>query len=222
MKANDDLLTRDQAAKMLGKNDKYLTNEQQKANRIPYIKKGNKVFYKKEDIIKFSNRTDNRVNPIKENIDSPKDDLPPTVDLSRMLFPKDPFKNVPKERTIVVEGGYLKEGTIKMDKVEEEHFIPAVKTYSLPNQGIESFKVSNKISKDKLTEGIRPHVTALHVSNQKMKDEINDLKAFISDLREYMKANAEEMTNLKLMIMDMQIDNKIENDKGWVIRLCKN
>lgn len=252
MKPNNDLLTRQEAATLLGKPVKYLTNDQQKGKRVPFIRKGRMVFYKKEDIVKFSQRDDNRISPLQNDIEPAIDQLPPTVDLSRALFPQEQSKDTSKDKVIMVEGGYLKDGVIKMTKPEDSESIapkaspdtknlsypipnfipnksapeiknsPPINKYPRHNQGIESFKVSNRLSKDKLTEGIRPHISALHASNQKMKDDIIDLKACIGEIKEHMAITIDQLFRIQNIILDTQVESEKENDKGWVIRLCKS
>lgn len=216
-----------EAAKILGKPVKYLANDRQKYQKIPCIKEGRFLLYKKSDI-----------ESLRENLEAKSEkklgtlhpilkekSLPETVNLS--LETKPTAKK--ESKVIYVEGGYLKDGVITLGSPvpsPEAQPLPSssvpkatlhLKKVSLPNQGIESFKVA-KIPKDNLANAIRPHISALHVANHKLKEEMAYLHHVVEQLRNESKESAARIYKLEQALENM----KAENAKGWVIRLCKD
>lgn len=221
----------EEAAKILDKTVKYLSNDRQKYNKIPYIRDGKYVLYHKDDIETVRQKLETkRAKKLGIISELPKEEaLAPTVNLSFDSAPEDK-----KERKVIyVEGGYLKDGVIKLGTPDPSPAVPPLpsssiprgslhlKTVSLPNQGIESFKVK-KIPKDNLANAIRPHISALHAANHKMKEEIAYLHHMMEQLKNESKESSARAYKLAQYFEEAFENMKAENNKGWVLRLCKD
>jgi plasmid rolling circle replication initiator protein Rep len=91
-------ITEKEAAKLLGKHERWLQNDRYEANKgeklkIPFIKRDKRVFYKKEDILKFKGKVN--------SVTSKK--LKPSNLQSNRSVPEDKIHTIIRETNVKVE-----------------------------------------------------------------------------------------------------------------------
>lgn len=196
-----DYITSAEAASILGRDHKFLSNDRYKTKRIPFIKSGKSILYKKEDVVAY-----------KEVLDKISRRKPKTIKEIKIF--KKSSKGIKKEPTAIFHGkkgkathvtNALKASNLKLIHIDpnESHFITMSREIQIQCQETQ-IEISN------LKEDIHDLRSKFFELNGQLIDqplEVDDIKpGALIPLPIDLYKMEKEISVLKAQVVDMQKD----------------